>query len=185
MGLVSVVFVAFALAMDAFAVAVIAGLSPGALTARRVFRLAFHFGLFQAMMPVIGWFAGTALHRAIADIDHWIAFSLLALVGSRMVIGALREVAYEERADPTTGWHLVVLSVATSIDALAVGLSLAVLGNPIAVPALVIGIVTAALTTAGMVLGRRIGLRWGPRIEAIGGGVLIVIGARILAHHLL
>lgn len=186
MGLLSVVFVAFALAVDAFAVAVVTGVSVAALTARRVFRLAFHFGLFQAFMPILGWCAGTAVHRYIAAVDHWMAFALLAVVGGRMVVGAVRG-AEEHRAsaDPTRGWDLVLLSVATSIDALAVGLSLAMLSTPIAVPALVIGVITAAVTATGMVLGRRIGAAWGPRFEAVGGIVLIVIGARIMAQHMM
>lgn len=183
-GWISITAVAIALAMDAFAVAIVTGLTLDALTARRIFRLSFHFGLFQAMMPVIGWIAGTTLQEYIAGVDHWVAFGLLAFVGTRMIVGAVREVQYERRADPTKGWHMVALSVATSIDALAVGLSFAVLGQPIAGPAAVIGVITAGLTAVGMGLGRRIGLRWGPRVEAVGGGVLIVIGARILAAHL-
>jgi manganese efflux pump family protein len=181
---VSVVFVSFALAMDAFAVAVVAGASLDELTARRIFRLAFHFGLFQAMMPILGWVAGRAVHDRISAFDHWVAFGLLALIGVRMIIGAWREESHHRKADPTTGWHMVLLSVATSIDALAVGLSLAVLGNGIAIPAVVIGIVTAAVTATGMALGRRIGEQWGPRIEAAGGLALIFIGAKIVAEHM-
>ena len=181
---ISVVFVSFALAMDAFAVAVVAGASLEVLTARRIFRLAFHFGLFQAMMPVVGWLAGSAIHDRIASVDHWVAFGVLALIGSRMIIGAWREESHHRKADPTTGWHLVLLSVATSIDALAVGLSLAVLGNAIAIPALTIGLITAAITATGMTLGRRIGEQWGPRIEAAGGLALIAIGVKIVAEHL-
>jgi manganese efflux pump family protein len=181
---ISVVFVSFALAMDAFAVAVVAGASLDALTARRVFRLAFHFGLFQAMMPILGWLAGSTIHDRISAFDHWVAFGLLALIGVRMIIGAWREESHHRKADPTTGWHMVLLSVATSVDALAVGLSLAVLGNAIAIPSLVIGVITAGMTAAGMKLGRRIGEQWGPRIEAAGGIALIVIGAKIVADHL-
>jgi len=181
---ISVVFVSFALAMDAFAVAVVAGASLDVLTARRIFRLAFHFGLFQAMMPVAGWLGGRAIHDAIQAFDHWVAFGLLALIGGRMVIGAWREETHHRKADPTTGWHLVLLSVATSIDAFAVGLSLAVLGTPIVAPAIIIGLVTAAVTATGMALGRRIGDKWGPRIEVAGGLVLVAIGAKILAEHL-
>ena len=181
---VSVVFVSFALAMDAFAVAVVAGAALDVLTARRIFRLAFHFGLFQAMMPILGWLAGRAIHDRIATVDHWVAFGLLALIGNRMIIGAWREERHHRRTDPTTGWHMVMLSVATSIDALAIGLSLAVLGNAIALPALTIGLITAAVTATGMALGRRIGEGWGPRIEAAGGVALIAIGAKIVLEHI-
>jgi putative Mn2+ efflux pump MntP len=185
MDLISLVFVAVALATDAFAVAVATGVALGELTRRRVFRLAFHFGLFQALMPVIGWLAGTAIHRRIADWDHWVAFALLALVGGRMLVGAIGGGdARRSAADPTRGWHLVGLSVATSVDALAVGLSLALLGNPILLEALVIGLITMALTAAGMLLGRRLGEGWGPRIEVAGGILLIAIGIKIVVDHM-
>jgi putative Mn2+ efflux pump MntP len=172
--------------MDAFAVATVAGLTLQPLTRRHVFRLAFHFGLFQALMPVIGWTAGRAVYRYMSTFDHWVAFALLAFVGGRMVWGALNgdgeEVSREK--DPTRGWTLVTLSIATSIDALAVGLSLAMVGAPIVVPAMVIGVVAAAFTTVGMGLGRYVGSRWGKRVELLGGLVLIAIGVKILVEHL-
>lgn len=185
MGWISLMALAAALAMDAFAVAVASGLGLDPMRRRQVFRLAFHFGLFQALMPVLGWAAGSALYRFIAAFDHWVAFGLLAFVGGRMFLGALdRSGTKIERRDPTRGWDLVVLSVATSIDALAVGLSLAMIGSPILMPALVIGLVAAAFTVAGMLLGRRIGTLWGKRVEAAGGLILITIGLRILVEHL-
>lgn len=181
----SLVAIALALAMDAFAVAVVTGLADLPLTRRRIFRLAFHFGLFQALMPAVGWAAGRAVSRWLGPVDHWIAFSLLALVGGRMVHGALHADP-EERAqgDNTRGWSLVMLSIATSIDALAVGLSLALIGAGILVPALVIGAVCAVLTAAGMGLGRWIGSAWGKRVEVLGGVILIAIGVRIVIAHL-
>jgi putative Mn2+ efflux pump MntP len=181
----SLLALACALAMDAFAVAIVTGLTVSPLTRRHVFRMAFHFGLFQALMPVAGWLAGNAVHRHIAAFDHWIAFGLLAFVGGRMVWGALGA-AHGERlssGDPTSGWALVLLSLATSIDALAVGLSLAMLGSRIVVPAVVIGVVAAAFTALGMALGRRIGSIWGQRVEVIGGLILLGIGVRILVEH--
>ena len=185
MGLLSLFALALALAMDAFAVALATGLTLDPLTKRQVFRLSFHFGLFQALMPVIGWTAGKAVFRLIESSDHWVAFGLLAFVGVRMIVGALRG-GDEKRStkDPTSGWDLVLLSVATSIDALAVGLSLAVIGAPIFFAAIVIGIVAAAMTVLGMLLGRRIGALWGPRVEIFGGIVLLVIGCKILIDHL-
>lgn len=186
MGWVGLLALACALAMDAFAVAIVAGLTLSPMTGRQVFRLAFHFGLFQALMPTIGWLAGTTVHKYIMEIDHWGAFGLLAIVGGRMVWGALHEDDKERAApsDPTSGWPLVVLSVATSIDALAVGLSLAMVGSSIVVPAVVIGVVAAAFTATGMLLGRRIGSLWGKRVEVIGGLILIGIGVKILIEHL-
>jgi len=186
MGWFSLLAVALALAMDAFAVAIVAGLTLSPLTKRHVFRLAFHFGLFQALMPLIGWTAGTAVYRYIADVDHWVAFGLLSFVGGRMIFASFQS-DEEARAgrDPTSGWDLVILSVATSIDALAVGLSLAMLGLRILIPALVIGIVAGVITVLGMVLGRKIGTLWGRRVEAAGGVVLIAIGVRILLQHIM
>lgn len=185
MGWLGLLAVSVALAMDAFAVAIVAGLTLKRLTGRHVFRLAFHFGLFQALMPAIGWVAGRAVHHYIAAVDHWIAFALLAFVGGRMSWGAWQG-GDEERPDrdPTSGWTLVVLSVATSIDALAVGLSLAMIGSPILVPSLVIGIVAAAFTATGMLLGGRFGARWGRRVEFLGGLILIAIGIKIVIEHL-
>jgi putative Mn2+ efflux pump MntP len=184
MGWLSLLAVATALAMDAFAVALVAGLTLRPLTGRHVFRLAFHFGLFQALMPALGWAAGHAVYAHIAAFDHWIAFGLLALIGGKMVWGAFGG-GEEERAaaDPTTGSALVLLSVATSIDALAVGLSLAMIGSTILIPAAVIGLVAAGFTAAGMVLGRRIGALWGKRVEVLGGLILIAIGAKIVVEH--
>jgi len=179
----SLLAVAVALAMDAFAVAVAAGISLDQLTKRRLFRLGFHFGLFQALMPIIGWFTGLAIHGLIEAFDHWVAFGLLAFIGIRMISGAFREGDDTMSTDPTKGWTLVFLSVATSIDAFAVGLTFAMIGSTIAVPALVIGIVAAVLTVVGMCLGRRIGILWGKRVEVIGGIVLVLIGARIVFEH--
>jgi len=161
--------IAVALAMDAFAVALGTGLTLERLTGRHLFRLGFHFGLFQALMPVVGWLAGLTVQRWIAAYDHWIAFGLLGFVGGKMIYEALREGGEtDDPRDPTRGLSLVLLSVATSIDALAVGLTLAMLGIEIWVPSLVIGLVAGALTVAGMLLGRRIGAAWGPRVGSLG-----------------
>jgi putative Mn2+ efflux pump MntP len=181
----SLLALACALAMDAFAVAIVAGLTLDQLTRRHVFRLAFHFGLFQALMPILGWAAGKAVHRYISEFDHWVAFGLLAFVGGRMLWGAIhKDEDTKLDSDPTSGWALVLLSVATSIDALAVGLSLAMVGATIIVPSIVIGIIAAAFTTTGMLLGRKIGSLWGKRVEALGGIILVLIGIKIMAEHL-
>jgi putative Mn2+ efflux pump MntP len=173
------------LAMDAFAVAVAAGLAIGRVTPRQTFRLAFHFGLFQFLMPILGWLAGQQLASCVQPYDHWIAFGLLSFVGGKMLVEALRGEHSQSRSDPTRGLTLVTLSVATSIDALAVGLSMAFLQVSVWVPAAVIGLVTAAITTAGIGFGGLLGPRWGNRAEAVGGGVLLLIGLKILADHLL
>lgn len=181
----SLIAVAVALAMDAFAVAVVTGLTVKALTKRHVFRLSFHFGLFQFLMPLIGWAAGSAVQQYIAGFDHWVAFGLLGFVGGHMIWSSMWGHEEERRTsgDPTSGWSLVVLSIATSIDALAVGLSLAIIGSTIVLPALVIGVVAACFTTVGMALGRKIGSVWGKRVEVVGGLILIVIGVKIVVDH--
>jgi putative Mn2+ efflux pump MntP len=178
--------IALALAMDAFAVALGAGLALERLTGRHLFRLGFHFGLFQALMPVVGWLAGLTVRHWIEAYDHWLAFGLLAFVGGKMLHEALHEGGEEgEPTDPTRGMSLVLLSLATSIDALAVGLTLAMLQVSIWLPAVVIGLVAGALTVAGMLLGRRVGAAWGPRVEIAGGLVLLGIGVKILLEHTL
>ena len=172
--------------MDALAVAIATGIVLGNVSGRQTFRLSFHFGLFQFLMPVIGWLAGLSVERYLSGYDHWLAFGLLAFIGSKMIYEALRGNGDEKVAsDPTRGGSLVVLSVATSVDALAVGLSLGVLRVRIWYPAVVIGLVAAALTAAGLHLGGRIGQRFGRKMEIAGGLVLIGIGFKILLQHLL
>lgn len=186
MPFLTLIGIAIGLAMDAFAVSIGAGLTLKEVTPRHTFRLAWHFGLFQALMPIVGWLAGTSISRWISPIDHWIAFALLVAIGAKMIYEAVREGADEtERADPTRGWSLIVLSVATSIDALAVGLSLAFLKVSIWWPAVVIGIVAAAFTAVGLQLGKRFGALLGRRMEVLGGLILIAIGVKILLEHLL
>ena len=175
---------ALALAMDAFAVALGTGAVLSSLTGRHLFRLGFHFGLFQALMPVIGWLAGLTIIQWVEAWDHWIAFSLLAIIGGRMIYEAISDEEKANDRDPTKGLSLVLLSIATSIDALAVGFSLSVIGVSIWMPALVIGLVAGILTLVGMLLGGRIGDRWGSRVEIFGGMVLIAIGIKIFIEHL-
>lgn len=171
--------------MDALAVALATGLALGDVSARQTFRLSFHFGLFQFLMPVIGWMAGLTIEAWIAAYDHWLAFGLLVAIGGKMIHEARTEMTEAAgRGDPTRGMSLVVLSVATSVDALAVGVSLGVLHVRIWYPAVVIGIVACALTAAGMHVGRRLGSAFGRRMEVVGGLVLIGIGVRILVSHL-
>ncbi len=171
--------IAFALAMDAFAVALGTGVTLSRLTGRHLFRLGWHFGLFQALMPVLGWLAGQSLMQLISVWAHWIAFGLLCFVGGRMIWESF-QVDQPDEKDPTRGLTLVMLSVATSIDALAVGFSLSLLGVSIWLPAVVIGLVAGFLTVLGMLIGDRVGTRWGSRVEILGGLILIVIGCKIL-----
>ncbi len=175
--------IAFGLAMDAFAVSVAAGVQVKALDYRHVARLALSFGLFQFLMPVAGWLAGRSLSKWVQAFDHWVAFGLLALIGGKMLWESFRS-SEESCKDPTRGWTLLLLAVATSIDALAVGLSLAFLDVSVWIPSLVIGLVAAVLSALGAMFGCRLGRRFGVWAERFGGLVLVGIGVKILVDHL-
>jgi putative Mn2+ efflux pump MntP len=177
--------IAIGLGMDAFAVSLAVGACRTSLKFRPLFRLSFHFGLFQFLMPIIGWWLGQTVDQYIRDYDHWIAFILLAGIGAKMIKES-REAATDRanQVDHTRGWTLVLLSIATSIDALAVGLSMAFLGVAIWIPSVIIGIVAAAMTAFGMICGGRLGCLFGKRMELIGGLILIGIGLKILFEHL-
>jgi len=184
--MLNIAALAVALAMDAFAVAIAAGVTLKTISFRQNFRLAWHFGLFQAMMPVIGWGAGIHIRHWIESFDHWVAFGLLVFVAQGMLRAAFRtEAPEQERKDPTRGATLVMLSVATSIDALAVGLSLSLINISIWTPALVIGLVAGVFTTVGMHLGKIIGAATylSRYAEGAGGVVLVLIGINILHEH--
>lgn len=183
MSFIEVLLIALGLAMDAFAVSLGAGATRFISGPRPVFRLSFHFGLFQALMPVLGWFAGSTIAAYISAFDHWIALGLLAFVGGRMVRSGLDSRGECHETDPTRGATLIMLSVATSIDAFAIGLSLAMLQVNILYPAVVIGIVAAGLSLAGVFAGNRLGCAFGKRMELVGGLVLIAIGLRVVISH--
>ena len=184
MSLLTTIGIAIGLAMDAFAVSIAAGLAIDRLTHRQVFRVAFHFGLFQFMMPVAGWFAGRTVAGYIVAYGHWVAFGLLGAIGGRMIRQAGHAYRDSARKDPTRGWSLVTLSVATSLDALAVGVSLALLGISIWLPSAIIGLVAAGMSLVGILLGSRLGSRTRRWAERIGGLVLIGIGVHIVVAHL-
>jgi putative Mn2+ efflux pump MntP len=186
MDLLSVLLIAVGLSMDAFAVAIGRGSAlPRPERVRGALSMALAFGLFQALMPVAGWLLGSAFAGFIGGIDHWIAFLLLAAIGGRMCYDAL--FGREEEARPALSVRvLLLLAVATSIDALAVGIGLRLAdpATPILVAAALIGIVTFGLSLAGGLLGSRLGERFGRSMEVLGGVVLIGIGLRILVEHL-
>lgn len=171
--------------MDAFAVATAVAAGLPRMTARHTFRLSWHFGLFQALMPIIGWTGGSVLSTFIGFIGEWIAFGLLTFLGIRMIRQSFHPENQGHDYDPTRGWSLMGLSMATSLDALAVGVSLGLIGLSIWVPAAIIGIVALILTYIGTHIGRRVGGTLGPWAERTGGAVLIAIGARILIRPLI
>ena len=186
MDLLTIILIALALAVDAFAVALASGVTLCQVSGRQTFRLAFHFGLFQAMMNVIGWAAGLTVRTLVESVDHWLAFGLLALVAIKMIKDAVAGREKEaQKVDPTKGYTLVMLSVATSIDSLAVGLSFSMLNVSIWLPAAIIGLVATLLTVIGLKLGCLLGSasRVGARAEIAGGLVLLGIGINILHQH--
>jgi putative Mn2+ efflux pump MntP len=184
MNLIVLLGIALGLAMDAFSVAIGVSVALGGTDARQTFRLAWHFGLFQALMPIIGWVAGSSFRPLIESWDHWLAFLLLMVVGGRMIFDSISPNGDRPQpADPTRGWSLIVLSVATSIDALAVGLSFAALGVRVWIPAAVIGLTASTMTLIGTFGGRALGIRFGSRMAVIGGIVLVAIGVWIVIDH--
>jgi putative Mn2+ efflux pump MntP len=188
MDLLTILFLAVGLAVDAFAVSVACGLAFERREHLRATTIAGSFGVFQAVMPVVGWLAGLGLRRLIEGVDHWVAFGLLTLIGGRMIVEAVRVHAEQRPLSPPGNLRLLALSVATSIDALAVGLTLAVLRIPIVRPIVVIGVVTFAVSYLGIVLGHELENvlrgRLKRDIQIVGGLVLIAIGLRILVSHL-
>jgi putative Mn2+ efflux pump MntP len=183
---IEVFLIALSMAMDAFAVCLGAGTTGVADGPRPKFRLAFHFGLFQFLMPVLGWLAGTTVERYIQAYDHWVAFALLAFVGGRMLWSGFHpEKEEKKKNDPSRGWTMVLLSIAVSIDALAVGLTMGLIGVFVWYPAIIIGVVTGILSLVGLRIGNGLGKKFGSSMEIIGGLVLIGIGVRIVVLHLI
>ncbi len=183
MATTEIILIALGLAMDAFAVSLTAATAGHLDDKRAIFRLAFHFGLFQFLMPVIGWFFGANLVKYVLAIDHWLAFALLVFVGGHMIHASFYGETSFNR-DPSKGWKLVVLSFATSIDALAVGLTLGVLHIHIWFPALIIGIITGILSVIAIRAGERLSGRFGKKMELVGGILLVFIGLKILLMDL-
>jgi putative Mn2+ efflux pump MntP len=186
-GIGGILALAGALAMDATAVAMERGIAAERVRARDVLLVGLLFGGFQAAMPVIGWLLGSRVGPVVEAWDHWIAFAILAALGGKAIWEALRN----EESARTTGSGdvfrlrvLLVLAVATSIDALAAGFTLPMMGAPPAPTFVAIGVVTALLSGAGVVVGKRLGRLFGERIHLIGGLVLVGLGVKILAEHL-
>lgn len=183
MSLPTILLIALGLAMDCFAVAVASGFTATRMRLPHALRMALFFGGFQAIMPILGWFGGTALRSAITGIDHWVAFGLLAAIGIKMIVES-RKLEEDREIDPTKLTVVAALAVATSIDALAVGVSLSFLNVAIVLPALIIGAVSFVVSLAGVYTGKRFGHLFENKLELLGGLILIGIGAKILVQHL-
>lgn len=186
MGTVELLIIAVGLSMDAFAVAICKGLSMRKLNYRHSLVIAAFFGVFQALMPLIGWLLGTRFGSYIVEADHWVAFVLLGIIGGRMIYEAVKsDDGTDEYSDKLDIKELFILAVATSIDALAVGITFAILPDTnIWVSILIIGVTTFLLSFFGVLVGNRFGKRYKKRAELFGGVVLILIGLKILLEHL-
>ena len=184
MSTLSILFISVGLAMDAFAVSVASGVSINRLKIKHILIIALSFGFFQGVMPIIGWLAGIGFRNFISNIDHWLAFGILCFIGSKMIYESfeLNSNADEEMA--LNASRLLLLSIATSIDALAVGLSFSFIKIEIITPSLIIGIVTFVLSCIGVMIGDKVGHFFEKKIEIIGGIILILIGIKILLDHL-
>lgn len=177
------ILLALGLSMDAVAVSICAGMGRPEASWRRMLRMPVAFGLFQAAMPLLGWLGGALLVERIASWDHWLAFILLAGIGGKMLWEAWRSDDDAPRADPFAWGRLSVLALATSIDALAAGLTLGLIALPVGCTVAIIGVTTAALCLPAVLLARRLGRRWASRAEVFGGAVLIGLGIKILVDH--
>lgn len=179
--------IAIALAMDAFAVSISYGCKAHIMTPGNTIKIALFFGLFQAFMPVIGWFAGSAFTSIINSFSHWVAFVILLYIGIKMIHEGLKSDQNSQTSCANefklNYKKLFLLSVATSIDALAVGLSLALIDYPIAVPAIIIGIVTFIFSYIGVKMGCTLNGLFGKKVEIFGGIILILIGIKVVIEH--
>lgn len=170
--------------MDAFAVSISCGLTVPSPKRRNALKIASFFGAFQAMMPVIGWSIGRYFSIYIENFDHWIVFILLSFIGSRMIYNAQVSDECKSVVDPSNIKTLLMLSIATSIDALAVGVTFAFLHIQIITPVLIIGLITFLISSIGLLIGHKLGCYFEKRVEIFGGIVLIGIGIKILVEHL-
>ena len=182
MDYLTVVFLGIGLAMDAFAVSVCKGLAIGKVKLRPMVIIGLWFGFFQFLMPLIGYYLGQSFHSLIEAYDHWIAFGLLAVIGLNMIRESF---SGEEEQNPSLDLQIMLLlAIATSIDAFAVGISIAMDGDEILIPAVAIGVITFGISVAGVKVGSIFGDRLGNRAELLGGIILITIGVKILLEHL-
>jgi len=183
MVILTIVVIALGLAMDAFAVSIVSGAAYEQLKIRHALRMAVFFGGFQALMPLIGSLAGMTVRAHIAGYDHWIAFVLLSGVGMKMIYESFKIKPTKKNFNPSNILILLILSVATSIDALIIGITISLLSVPIVITAAVIGLVTFTLSYIGAYIGKKFGHFFENKIEAIGGLILIGLGAKILLEH--
>lgn len=183
MGAIEILLISIGLAMDAFAVSVCKGLAMKKMSWKKAIIIGLYFGIFQAVMPVIGYFLGTTFERFITYVDHWVAFILLVGIGINMVKEAFDKES-ENRNDNVDMKTMLVLSIATSIDALAIGITFACLKIHIVMPVITIGLMTFIISVIGVKIGNQFGDKYGKKAEIMGGVILILLGIKILLEHL-
>jgi putative Mn2+ efflux pump MntP len=184
MGIIEILLLAISLAMDAFAVSICKGLSMKKINWKKAIIIGLYFGIFQAIMPIIGYFLGTAFQGIVTNIDHWIAFILLSLIGGNMIREAFSEDESKNCNDNVDFKTMIVLAIATSIDALAVGITFAFLDVNMPIATSIIGIITFAVSIIGVKIGNKFGSKYENKAEITGGIILILIGLKILLEHL-
>lgn len=191
MDFISIFLIAFGLSMDSFAVSVSSGLVLPEIKFRKAVIIAFSLAFFQGLMPFIGWMLGLRLVEYMKPVDHWVAFILLSFLSGKMIYESLKQEEQRSNFNPLKPAVLITMSIATSIDALIVGMSLAfidlhdtMMWITILIPVMIIGSVTFIMSMLGILFGKKVGERFGKRMEMLGGIVLFLIGARILAEHL-
>jgi manganese efflux pump family protein len=184
MELLSIITIAIGLAMDTFAVSIVTGAAYKELHIRHTLRMAGFFGGFQAFMPVVGYLAGLTVKQYVSKYDHWIAFGILAAVGLKMIYESFKIKEERKTPNPASLAVVLVLAIATSIDALAVGITLSLITNAIALAVIIIGAVTFGLSFAGVYIGKKFGHFFEGGIEIIGGLVLIGLGINIVIQHI-
>ena len=182
MGAFEIIVISIGLAMDAFAVSICKGLSMSRIKLKNVLTIGAYFGIFQAVMPIIGYYLGRTFSVFVEAIDHWIVFILLLIIGTNMIVDALKNDETEDyKTDMKT---MIVLALATSIDALAVGITFAFFETNIIFSAVIIGIITSALSVIGVNIGNKFGDKFDEKAKILGGIILILIGIKILLEHL-
>lgn len=184
MGIIEIMLIGLGLAMDALAVSICKGLSMKKINWKKAIIIGLYFGIFQALMPVIGYFLGSTFQSLVTSIDHWIAFVLLCLIGGNMIREALNKGDNENYNDSVDFKTMIVLAIATSIDALAVGITFAFLNINVPVAVTLIGITTFTISLVGVKIGNKFGSKYENKASIAGGIVLILIGLKILLEHL-
>ncbi len=184
MNLFTIILTAFSLSMDAFAVSVAYGISLKKLNVTEPVKVGLYFGTAQFLMPLLGWLLASGFMEYIKDYDHWIAFILLSVIGGKMIYGSVTEKESENATFNSSVLGMTVLAIATSIDALAAGISFALIDTNVLFASGVVGIVTFVVCAFGTYFGKKLGLLFRKRAEILGGGVLILLGANILIKHL-